>query len=613
MRAPKLSPDGKHVAFLAVLGTGRVGIALLDLSTGSVEPLVGGKDEDYEDFLWKGTDSIVFGGDFQGNEFPALRAIRLSNRRVIELSSTYRERVTDVIHVGAPIDWLPSDPEQILLWGHREPIKLSTTVNLDLSYWLANVRTGKRRAFSYHEVPHTSQIVLDHQGKVRARKRTENERWVEISDAKGNFRRVKSFALHEPAWRLHFIANDNETLYLTAFDSADTGALHRLSLSTGELSPALFTDPDAEIDAFVTSRGGGELYGVLLNRERPRYHWFDQGRAAVQATIDASLRGTFNQIIDASADDQVLLIHAYSDRDPGTYYVFDREKKRLVAIGRVNNRIDPARSQPMHAIRYQARDGRTIHGFLTRPANAEGQRVPLILLPHGGPFNIRDRWGYNAEVQFLASRGYAVLQPNFRGSSGYGREHLHAARLEWGRTMQDDLTDAVQWAIAEGIADPNRLAIYGASYGGYAALAGVTFTPELYRCAINYVGVTDLAILNRQTWQYHRDREIQAYYQHWMDNDPKTMRERSPVHHVERIRVPTLHAYGENDPRVDIQHWTRLRAQLDRHGKPYEYLRLEDEGHGFDRSANRIRFYSTMVAFLDRHLGDGQASETAAR
>ena len=225
----------------------------------------------------------------------------------------------------------------------------------------------------------------------------------------------------------------------------------------------------------------------------------------------------------------------------------------------------------------------------------------MVVLSHGGPW-ARDTWGFDGEVQFLASRGYAVLQPNYRGSGGYGLKFLKAGQGEWGGKMQDDLTDAVQWAIAQGIADPDRVAIVGASYGGYAALAGVTFTPELYCCGINYVGVSDLLILNRHAVE--GDRGTQLYFEKWVGSEARSMHARSPVNFVERIQVPTLHAYGENDPRVDIDNWTRLRAKLDKLAKPYQFLRVDSEGHGFRKEENRIRFYKEVDVFLATNLRD---------
>jgi dipeptidyl aminopeptidase/acylaminoacyl peptidase len=263
------------------------------------------------------------------------------------------------------------------------------------------------------------------------------------------------------------------------------------------------------------------------------------------------------------------------------------------------SRLDTTKLQPRQPVAYPARDGLVIHGYLTLPAGAAGRRVPLIVHPHGGPFGVRDDWGFDAEVQFLASRGYAVLQPNYRGSGGYGQKFEQAGFREWGGKMQDDLTDGVKWAIDQGFADPERICIYGASYGGYAALAGVTFTPELYRCAINYVGVSDLRVIASVARYFDRGSLL---FNKTRIGEGAMLDERSPVNYVQNIRVPTLHAYGDNDVRVIQEHWMRLEAALKRYHKPYEYITENKEGHGFGHEESRMRFYGLVEKFLEKNL-----------
>jgi len=269
-------------------------------------------------------------------------------------------------------------------------------------------------------------------------------------------------------------------------------------------------------------------------------------------------------------------------------------------VGKAMRGIDPAKMRPMEPIKFTARDGLTIHGYLTRPSVAAGQKVPLIINPHGGPYGIRDEWGFSDEVQFLANRGYAVLQVNYRGSGGYGNDFLRAGWHEWGGKMQNDLSDAVQWAIDQGIADPSRVAIYGASYGGYATLAGLTFTPELYCCGANYVGPSDLGLLAQGANDGSSSSE--NFFGEWMGDDKEYLRTHSPLNFVERIRVPLFNAYGYNDPRVDIRHWTKLEPKLKQYKKQYEILIEKNEGHGFYNEATRVAFYRRLEAFFDKNL-----------
>lgn len=601
IRSVQLAPDGQHLAFLTKLGTGRIGIALMDLQTGKVEALVAAKDENYASYFWKGPDRIVFGGDIGGRESSALRSISLSKRRVTELAEAYKEMVADQANQAMILDRLRFDPDHILIYGNRSAGSWSFRL------YSLDVRTGERFAVPGGEDVGTADIMVDNAGVVRARTVVKGGNRIHEmrNDGRSSFFKVAETAgdvgMLAPTWVPEVFAKDNDTVYVNVTSPDGDLRLRSYKVSTRSFTDEVNYEMEGQLDHVVTSWDRSKLLGVYYTTDRERVHWFDADRAALQVGIDAALPGTFNQIISSSADEKIHVIAAASDVQPPLYYVLDlsRGKPKLMQIGAYNSKLKPAELRPMRSISYPARDGLTIHGYLTLPAGAEGKRVPLIVHPHGGPYGVRDEWGYDPEVQLLANRGYAVLQPNYRGSSGYGASFLLAGRKEWGGKMQDDLTDGVKWAIAQGIADPDRVAIVGASYGGYAALAGVTFTPELYCCAVNYVGVSDLSIIAGFARNNTGDRK---YAKDWIGDDADYLRTRSPVNYVQNIRVPTLHGYGDNDPRVDIDNWKRLKRQLDKYGKTYTFIRQAEEGHGFRHEDARVAFYREVEKFLAANI-----------
>ena len=603
----QVAPDGRHVAFLTKLGTGRIGVALMDLATGKLQPLVAARDENYSLFFWKGSDRIVFGGDIGGRESLSLRAIDIASLRVAHLAEAYQEVVAARANQAMILDRLPCEGKHLLIFGNK------AAGSSDFSVFRLNVVTGERTKIQGADDNGVGDILCDNAGEIRARARWEGDvvHHEVRRDARSPFSTIVDTPRQEKKgdriWSALQFAADNRTLYVLSNDADGKGdRLRAYDTFDRHYLPGPDYYLDGDYDGLVTSWDRTKLLGVYSTTDRLVVHWFDQARAALQVQIDAMLSGTVNRIVSTSSDEQVSIVHSFSDREAGTYYILNFRNNAgggpvltQVRAGPAGAKAPPAPMQPMQSISYPSRDGLTIHGYLTLPAGAAGRRVPLIVHPHDGPYGIRDEWGFDEEVQFLASRGYAVLKPNYRGSGGYGLDFEVAGKKEWGGKMQDDLTDGVKWAIDQGIADPERVAIVGASYGGYAALAGVTFTPDLYCCAVNYVGVSDLSIISGFARNHWGERD---YEKDWIGDDRKYMHDRSPVNFVQNIRVPTLHAYGENDRRVDIDHWKRLKAQLDKYHKPYEFVREDEEGHGFRHEDARIAFYRRVEVFLEKYL-----------
>jgi dipeptidyl aminopeptidase/acylaminoacyl peptidase len=353
----------------------------------------------------------------------------------------------------------------------------------------------------------------------------------------------------------------------------------------------------------------GELLGLRLLDARPRTVFFDENdpTAKLYRMLEKSFPDSALTITDYTRDGGMALINVYGDTQPGDVYLFDLDSKKAVHMVSHRDWIDPERMGAVRPIRFAARDGLAIEGFLTTPAGSDGRNLPLVVYPHGGPIGIRDEWRFDQDAQLLASRGYAVLQVNFRGSGGRGRAFRRAGFRQWGGAMQDDVTDATKWAIAQHIADPHRICIYGSSYGGYAALMGVAKEPDLYRCAIGYVGVYDLPRLygNEPMQSRSRTNSMEAIL------GSENLEALSPVHLADRIKVPVMLVAGAEDEIAVPAHTEMMRDALLKAGKQVDAKIYPGEGHGFFVEANREDFYARMLDFLQKNIGGGGAPPEA--
>jgi dipeptidyl aminopeptidase/acylaminoacyl peptidase len=345
---------------------------------------------------------------------------------------------------------------------------------------------------------------------------------------------------------------------------------------------------------------------VITGGLRPQTFWFDPRWAGLQAGIDAALPGRTNDL-QGDKNGRVLVM-SHGDIDPGRWYVLDTRTSKLREIAAAMPKVDPDGMRPMLPMRYAARDGLSIPAYLTRPAGSDDQPAPTVVLIHGGP-HVRDRWEWDQEVQLLAASGYVVFQPQFRGSSGFGRRFEDAGYRQWGRSMQDDIADGVRYLVQEKIADPARVCIVGASYGGYAAMWGAIKTPELYRCAASFAGVSDLADwlssglwddTNPVTRAIRRDRIGDP------DKDRSALDEVSPLKHADRLRTPIFIAHGNLDRRVLASQSRAMVEALKRAGQPVEWMWFDEDGHGFSTAKSRVRYYAALLEFLERHLAPPQ-------
>ncbi len=402
---------------------------------------------------------------------------------------------------------------------------------------------------------------------------------------------------------------DNATAYIQSEAKAGTDAVMAFDTTAGT-SKVVAQDPAIDPDGLVYAVGNDAPIGVSFTTDKVKIVYFDP--ASPDARLHRSLQGSFGgdavAPVSVTKDGKSALLLVHSDRNPGDYYLFDTAQKKADLLISRKGWFDPNMLARTKAISYQARDGRTIHGLLTVPPGSSGKQLPLIVNPHGGPFGIQDQWGYGDERQMLAAHGYAVLQVNYRGSSGYGREFTTAGYKQWGLMMQDDLTDATRWVAQQGIADPQRICIYGASYGGYASLMGAAKEPALYKCAVGYVGVYDLALMKAEesgapTW-------LKNFFKETLN--PTDLAAVSPNKIADRIKVPVFLAAGGEDKTADIEHTRRMEKALAVAGVPVETLYYPTEGHGFYTVEHNREYYARLLTFLSRHIGGKAPTEASA-
>lgn len=399
------------------------------------------------------------------------------------------------------------------------------------------------------------------------------------------------------------------TLYVVAYAGENTSSLRTFDFAAGAVSKhALAVTPGYDFAGRLVMHD--KLVGLRLTTDAEANVWFDPAMQAIQDAVDKALPATNNLImVPERASSPRVLVEAYSDVQPGQYVLFEKKTGQLQLIGETYPRIQSAGMGRQKVMRYKARDGLEIPALLTLPAGGAHKNLPMVVLVHGGPWMRGASWGWNAESQFLASRGYAVLEVEFRGSTGFGLAHFQAGFKQWGLAMQNDIADGTRWAIDQGIADAKRICIAGASYGGYATLMGLVNDPELFRCGIEWAGVTDIELMYTGTWFSKSDLST-GYLRYGMPimigdrvKDAAQLKATSPIHQAARIRQPLLLAYGGKDTRVPMHHGELFRAAVERTNKQVEWVEYDNEGHGWSRPGNRIDFWQRVENFLNRHIG----------
>jgi len=586
----QLSPDGKKIAYMKPWEEGNrmMNVYIKTIGDNQEKRITNASNRSLYGYFWLNDDRIAYIQDKGGDENIHIYAVNIDGTNDLDLTpfENIQARITDD---------LDEDPDHMIVSINNRDPRVHDAYRL-------NVNTGQLSLIA--ENPgNIMGWMTDNDGKLRIALTSDgvNSSILYREEESDPFLPILTTNFKVSVSPL-FFTFDNKELYVSSNRNRDKSAIYKFDLNTAKETDLIFEHDEVDVSGLIRSKKRKVLTAVSYYTDKRKIHFLDDWREKLQNNLESKLKGVEVAISDISKDETKAIIVTFSDVSRGTYYYYDIEKDELTKLADLSPWLDPNHMSEMKPIKYTSRDGLTINGYLTIPKGSNGKNLPVVVNPHGGPW-ARDRWGFNPEIQYLANNGYAVFQMNFRGSTGYGREFWEKSFKQWGKTMQDDITDGVQWLIKEGIANPDKIGIYGASYGGYATLAGLTFTPDLYACGVDYVGVSSLFTFMESMppyWELYREMMYEMVGH--PEKDKELLASSSPLMHVDKIKVPLFIAQGANDPRVKKSESDQIVEALKQKGIDVPYMVKDDEGHGFYNEENRFDFYRKMSAFLEKHL-----------
>jgi dipeptidyl aminopeptidase/acylaminoacyl peptidase len=589
-RTFRLSPNGEFIAYLAPYES-RMNIHVRKFDSDSVTRVTSVTDRDLAGYFWANDNRLVYIRDKGGNENFHLFAVDKdgSNEKDLTPFDGVRAQIID--------DLEDNEDEMIVGLNKRNPQVFDP--------YRINIKTGEMKLL-YENPGNITGWQTDHDGKLRLAYVTngvDNSILYRESEDKP-FEEVITTDFKQTLAPQFFDFENPDVVYAVSNLGRDKTAVVKYDLKNKKELEEIFIDDEVDTDGISYSRKRKVPTVITYIKAKINRKFLDDEAKSIFTAFEKEL-GTSNEyyITSSNKNEDKFLVYAGDDKSRGMYYYFDKNSGKIEHLADLSPWIKPEQMADMKPISYTSRDGLTINGYLTLPVGREAKNLPVVINPHGGPW-ARDNWGFNPEVQLLANRGYAVLQMNFRGSTGYGKEFWESSFKQWGQTMQNDITDGVKWLLDEGIADPERVAIYGGSYGGYATLAGITNTPDLYAAAVDYVGVSNLFTFMETIPPYWEPYKKMLYE---MVGDPNTkdsimMKENSPVFNVDKIKSALFIAQGANDPRVNKDESDQMVEALKKRGVHVQYMVKDNEGHGFHNEENRFDFYNAMTKFLDENL-----------
>jgi dipeptidyl aminopeptidase/acylaminoacyl peptidase len=588
--SPQISPDGTRLAYIAP-DEGVLNVWVRTIGKEDDRAITKDRKRGIRSYFWAyDNEHILYTQDKGGDENWHVYAVNLKTNEERDLTPMDGVRAEIL-----PME--PKFPNEILVGLNNRKPEVSDIYRIKLSDGTRQLEAENTEGFISWEA--------DHELKLRAAVKSDGKggQILMVRDQPDSTWRALATCSIEDSLTSGPVGftPDGKGLYVLNSAGSNTSQLRELDLATGK-EKVLASDDQADVAGVFCHPVQHTVQAVRFNKDRSEWKVLDPSIEADFAAIKALRDGDF-QVADRDLADQTWVVAFTMDNGPVYYYAYERKTKKGTLLFSDRPALEKLKLAKMEPVSFKARDGLTVHGYLSTPPGIDAKKLPMVLYVHGGPW-YRDSWGYNPSVQWATNRGYAVLQVNFRGSTGYGKEFVNAANREWGGKMHDDLLDAVKWAVDRGVADPQKVAIMGGSYGGYATLVGMTFTPDVFCCGVDIVGPSNLITFMNTIPPYWKPWESTW----WMrvghpEKDAEFLKSRSPLFKIDQVKHPLLIAQGANDPRVKVSESRQMVEALKKAGRTVEYVEYPDEGHGFARPENRLDFYAKAEKFLAQHLG----------
>ena len=582
-----VSPDGKFISYLKP-DNDKIHIYVETLDGKNTTQLTCDSTRSISYHLWANNNEILYLKNAIGSinaELLAVRSDGSNKRQLLSFAKTKIKLIT-------------SEP----VLDNNVLVSLNKRDSSVFDAYRLNIQTGKL-SLLVRNPGNITKWYSDTDGKLRMAIASDgvNEALLYRNSEEETFKQVLTNNFKTSISPVGF-SKDNSRIFALSNYNRDKMALVELDCVTGKEHRIIYSNPEVDVSEAVFSSSKDKLIYAGYETWKKERYYLDDSVKVMYSHLEKLLPNTEIKVISSDASERRFIIRTYTDKNPGSFYLYTNSNNKLVKLSDVNPSLMPEDMAEMKPITYKTRDGLTVDGYLTLPKGEKANNLPVVVMPHSAP-DQRNSWGFNSEVQFLANRGYAVFQVNFRGSKGYGKKFWIAGFKEWGGKMQDDITDGVYWLISEKIADSKRIAIYGSSFGGYSALHGLCFRPEIYKCGASYSGLTNLFTYLKDIPPYFRPY-LQMFYETVgnPEADADYFRAVSPVFHTDKIRSPVLIAQGSRDPRVNMNETNQFVKELKKRKVPVTYILKEGEGHFFKNPENKLEFYRELEKFFDKNL-----------